>query len=157
MAHLRRRPIALLVVLVAALGLAPFGTHAQSPAQLPFRNADLPVEKRIDDLLGRLTLDEKLSLMIERAAPVERLGIPKFPWWNEALHGVARTGRATVSLDERALSLIGKDGRRVVEPGRFEGAVGGKQPGLSGTADAATTMVLTAGLELVGPAKPIAP
>ena len=61
------------------------------------------------------------------------------------------------SLDDRALSLVGKDGQRVVEPGRFTIAVGGKQPGLSGTADAATTMVLTADLELTGAPKPVAP
>jgi len=45
----------------------------------------------------------------------------------------------------------------VVEPGRFTIAVGGKQPGLAGTADAATTMVLSADLELVGAPKPVAP
>jgi beta-glucosidase len=61
------------------------------------------------------------------------------------------------TLDERALSLVGKDGQRVVEPGRFGVAVGGKQPGLTGTADAATTMVLTADLELTGLAKTVAP
>ena len=105
MARSRRRPLALLVVSLAAAGLAaPFGARAQSPAELPFRNPDLPLEQRVDDLLGRLTLDEKVSLMIERAAPVERLGIPSFPWWNEALHGVARTGRATVFPQAIALA-----------------------------------------------------
>ena len=101
----RRRPIALVVALLAAAGFAsPFGARAQAPAELPFRNPDLPVEKRIDDLLGRLTLDEKVSLMIERAAPVDRLAVPRFPWWNEALHGVARTGRATVFPQAIALA-----------------------------------------------------
>ena len=61
------------------------------------------------------------------------------------------------NVDERALSLVGEDGRRRVEPCRFTLAVGGKQPGLSGTADAATTMVLTADLELTGAAKVFAP
>ena len=70
--------------------------RSQTPQTLPFRNPDLPIEQRIDDLIGRLKLDEKVSLMIDRAAPIERLGIPAFPWWNEALHGVARAGRATV-------------------------------------------------------------
>ncbi len=92
-----------LVLSLLALAL-PFGARAQAPADLPFRNPDLPVEKRIDDLVGRLTLDEKVSLMIERAEPVERLGIPRFPWWNEALHGVARTGRATVFPQAIALA-----------------------------------------------------
>jgi beta-glucosidase len=83
------------VALAFAL-VAPPAARAQAPADLPFRNPDLPVDARVDDLLRRLTLDEKISLTIERAAPVERLGIPPFPWWGEALHGVARTGRATV-------------------------------------------------------------
>jgi beta-glucosidase len=98
----RRRCLVLsLLALAAAL---PFGARAQAPADLPFLNPDLPIEKRIDDLVGRLTLDEKVSLMIERAEPVERLGIPRFPWWNEALHGVARTGRATVFPQAIALA-----------------------------------------------------
>ncbi len=89
------RPV---VAALAALVLASVAAHGQAPdpQALPFRNPDLPVEQRIDDLLGRLTLDEKVSLMIERAAPVDHLGIPAFPWWNEALHGVARAGRVTV-------------------------------------------------------------
>jgi beta-glucosidase len=96
------RPSTTVALLISLAVAGPLG--AQSPADLPFRNPDLPVEKRIDDLLSRLTLDEKLSLMVERAAPVERLGIPAFPWWNEALHGVARTGRATVFPQAIALA-----------------------------------------------------
>lgn len=78
--------------------MAPFvmAPRAQPAASLPFRNPDLPIEQRVDDLVARLTLDEKVSLMIDRAQPVERLGIEAFPWWNEGLHGVARAGRATV-------------------------------------------------------------
>jgi beta-glucosidase len=75
---------------------AATATAAQPVSALPFRNPDLPLEQRVDDLVARLTLDEKVSLMVERASSVERLGIPRFPWWNEALHGVARAGRATV-------------------------------------------------------------
>jgi beta-glucosidase len=96
-----RRSLAL-AVLAALAAARPAG--AEPPADLPFRNPDLAVERRIDDLLSRLTLDEKVSLMVERAAPVERLGIPGFPWWNEALHGVARTGRATVFPQAIALA-----------------------------------------------------
>ncbi|MEP7256166.1 MAG: glycoside hydrolase family 3 C-terminal domain-containing protein, partial [Ferruginibacter sp.] len=54
------------------------------------------LEKRTTDLLQRLTLDEKISLLLYNSPGVERLGIPKYNWWNEALHGVARAGRATV-------------------------------------------------------------
>jgi beta-glucosidase len=60
-------------------------------------------------------------------------------------------------LDERALSVVGADGQRVVQPGRITISMGGKQPARSGTADAATTTVLTGDVELTGPAKPVAP
>lgn len=65
-------------------------------AQLPFRNSSLPVEKRVNDLLSRLTTDEKISLLLYNSPGVERLSIPQYNWWNEALHGLARAGRATV-------------------------------------------------------------
>ena len=63
---------------------------------LPYQNADLTAEERADDLLGRLTLEEKVSLMMDTSPAIERLGIPQFQWWNEALHGVGRNGFATV-------------------------------------------------------------
>ena len=70
--------------------------HAQ-PNQVPvFRNSKAPQEKRIKDLLSRLTLAEKISLLGYRSKAVPRLGIPAYNWWNEALHGVARAGQATV-------------------------------------------------------------
>jgi beta-glucosidase len=53
-------------------------------------------EERAADLLSKLTLEEKVLLMVDRNAPIERLGIQEYNWWNEALHGVARAGRATV-------------------------------------------------------------
>lgn len=65
-------------------------------AQYPFNDHSLPVDKRVDDLLGRLTTDEKISLLLYNSPGVERLGIPAYNWWNEALHGVGRAGRATV-------------------------------------------------------------
>ena len=53
-------------------------------------------EKRAQELISKLTLEEKTSLMMHPSAPVEALGIPAYDWWNEALHGVARNGKATV-------------------------------------------------------------
>ncbi|MFW6371798.1 MAG: hypothetical protein ACOC10_11410, partial [Bacteroidota bacterium] len=61
-----------------------------------FQNPSLAIEERIDDLIGRLTLEEKVSLMMYDSPAIERLGIPAYNWWNECLHGVARSGPATV-------------------------------------------------------------
>ena len=63
---------------------------------LPYQNPQLTAEQRADDLLGRLTLDEKVKLMMDTSPAIPRLGIPQFQWWNEALHGVGRNGFATV-------------------------------------------------------------
>ena len=64
--------------------------------QPAYKNPDLSVEKRVNDLISRMTLDEKISQMMNSAAPVERLGIPAYNWWSEGLHGVAVSGNATV-------------------------------------------------------------
>ncbi len=53
-------------------------------------------EKRAQELIAKLTIEEKASLMMHDSQPVEALGIPAYNWWNEALHGVARNGKATV-------------------------------------------------------------
>lgn len=58
---------------------------------LPFRNPDLPLEFRVNDLVSRLTLSEKVRMMKHSSPAIPRLGIPAYNWWNEALHGVART------------------------------------------------------------------
>ena len=72
---------------------ATLSMHAQ---QLPFQNTNLSNEQRVDDLMKRLTLDEKAKLMMNGSPAIERLGVPRFEWWNEALHGVGRNGFATV-------------------------------------------------------------
>jgi beta-glucosidase len=79
--------------LFSLLGFSLF-VSAQSPQ--PWQNPALPVEQRVDDLLGRLTLDEKVKLMMNGSPAIERLGIPQWNWWSEALHGVGRNGVATV-------------------------------------------------------------
>lgn len=59
---------------------------------LPFCSTSLHVRDRVKDLLGRLTLQEKIRLLVNNAAPVNRLGIKGYEWWSEALHGVSNTG-----------------------------------------------------------------
>ena len=61
-----------------------------------FLNEALPVEERVQDLLGRLTADEKIGLLRATAPAIPRLGIPKYNHGNEALHGIVRPGRFTV-------------------------------------------------------------
>ncbi len=62
----------------------------------PFRDPALPVDERVQDLINRLTLEEKAMQMVHNSPAVERLGIPEYNWWNEALHGIGRSGVATV-------------------------------------------------------------
>lgn len=64
--------------------------------QSTYKNTSLSPEKRAELLVKELTLEEKVSLMMDGSKPVERLGIKPYNWWNEALHGVARAGLATV-------------------------------------------------------------
>ncbi|MGI5455288.1 glycoside hydrolase family 3 C-terminal domain-containing protein [Streptomyces sp. CA-249302] len=93
----RRRPRTVLLValaLVAGLG-ATVPAHADDPAY-PFRDPSLSVDARVTDLLSRLTLDEKISLLHQYEPAIPRLGIQSFRTGTEALHGVAWLGKATV-------------------------------------------------------------
>ncbi|MFD2744701.1 MULTISPECIES: glycoside hydrolase family 3 C-terminal domain-containing protein [Sphingobacterium] len=69
---------------------------AQDQYDHPFRDPDVSVNERVENLLSLLTLEEKVGLMMNSSKAVPRLGIPAYDWWNEALHGVARSGKATV-------------------------------------------------------------
>ena len=70
--------------------------NAQAYKKLPFMNPNLSVEERVNDLVGRMTLEEKIGQMMNTAPSIKRLEIPEYNWWNECLHGVARAGLATV-------------------------------------------------------------
>jgi len=61
-----------------------------------YLDTSLPISERVDDLVSRMTLEEKVSQTVHAAPAIERLGIPEYNWWNECLHGVGRAGRATV-------------------------------------------------------------
>ena len=65
--------------------------HAQGAYEFPFQNHQLTFEQRVNDLVNRLTLEEKVAQMLNAAPAIPRLGIPAYDWWNEVLHGVART------------------------------------------------------------------
>lgn len=89
-----------------------------------YRDTTRPIDERVRDLISRMTLAEKISQMDHPAAAIPRLGMPAYNYWNEALHGVARNGRATVfpqaigmaatwdtDLVLRIASAIGDEGR----------------------------------------------
>ena len=78
-------------------------------AQQDFRNPNLSIDERAELLLNQLTLEEKLGMMEHRNPAIERLGIPAYSWWNEALHGVARNGFATVYPMPTALAATFDD------------------------------------------------
>ena len=65
-------------------------------ANAPFRDPKLPIKERVNDLVSRLTLEEKTAQMVHTAPAIPRLGIPAYNWWSEGLHGAAREGYATV-------------------------------------------------------------
>ena len=81
--------------LLSALFFLCMPVFAQNSAPA-FRNPQLPVQARVNDLLQQLTLEEKISLLGYNSKSIDRLGIPAYNWWNEALHGVARAGKATI-------------------------------------------------------------
>jgi beta-glucosidase len=80
-------------LLAGALTVISAPVSAQT---LPYRNPSLSPQERAKDLVGRLTLEEKASLMLDESAAVPNLGIRKFNWWSEALHGLANNGNVTV-------------------------------------------------------------
>ncbi|MGD1217403.1 glycoside hydrolase family 3 C-terminal domain-containing protein [Streptomyces krungchingensis] len=120
----RRRPGAALVVALALLAGPGVCLPAHADAAPAFRDPDLPVAARVDDLLARLTLDEKVSLLHQYEPAIPRLGIGAFRTGTEALHGVAWLGKATVfpqavglastwdpALIERVGSAVGDEAR----------------------------------------------
>ena len=122
--------------LAAGLILACVGLCADD-SRPPYLDPAQPREARIHDLISRMTLREKTDLMSNSTPGVPRLGIPKYDWWSEALHGVANAGRATVfpqaiglaamwdsTLQQEIAHVIGIEGRA-----KFNGYIGTPQEG----------------------------
>ncbi|MFA6484251.1 MAG: glycoside hydrolase family 3 N-terminal domain-containing protein, partial [Bacteroidales bacterium] len=84
-------------ILLLYIGVTASGLSAQEAAgKILYTDPSQPVSTRVADLVSRMTLEEKISQMQHTAPAIDRLGIPAYNWWNEALHGVARNGIATV-------------------------------------------------------------
>jgi len=85
------KKIAVLFALIAFANLL-YGQKAT----YEYQNANLSIEKRVDDFISQLTLEEKVQQLMMESPAIDRLGIRKYNWWNECLHGLARNGKATV-------------------------------------------------------------
>ena len=83
------------VLYFAILALLTIPTLAQEQEAMPYMNPALPTDQRVKDLIGRMTLEEKVQQMRDHSPAIPRLGVPKYDWWNEGLHGVAFAGYAT--------------------------------------------------------------
>jgi beta-glucosidase len=83
------------LIALTTAALATVLTTAAGAQTADYLNQDLSFATRVHDLVGRMTLEEKVSQMKDVAPAIDRLGIPAYNWWNEALHGVARSGLAT--------------------------------------------------------------
>lgn len=127
-----------------ALGLLA-ATLGFGQSQYPFQNPSLPLEERVNDLVSRLTLEEKVPQMLNAAPAIHRLNIPAYDWWNEVLHGVARTPyRVTVfpqaiamaaTFDTNSLKLMADysalEGRAIYNKAIQDGRAGQRYVGLT--------------------------
>ncbi|MBE7171776.1 MAG: glycoside hydrolase family 3 C-terminal domain-containing protein [Williamsia sp.] len=135
------------LALFAASGFF-FSVAAQTNSsndQYPFRNPSLSIEARVSDLVSRLTLEEKVGQMVNGAPAIPRLGVPAHNWWNEALHGVARTGY-NVTVYPQAIGMAAtfdtatmyrmadytaEEGRAIYNDNVRKGKPGGQYEGLT--------------------------
>src|SRR5215213_7827564 len=96
----RTRHQLIILLCLSSLLLSSVPARAQTPSTKgvtpDYLNPRLPVSRWAEDLVTRKTLEEKVAQMMNKAPAVERLGVPAYDWWNEALHGVAYAGNATV-------------------------------------------------------------
>jgi beta-glucosidase len=118
-----RAGVALAMFFFTALPLTVAGP-GEKEAQAPYLDTSLPIEQRVNDLISRMTLEEKVHEMQHTAPGIPGLGVPPYDWWNEALHGVARSGYATVFPQAIGMAatwdagLIHQEGRVISDEAR---------------------------------------
>ncbi|KAG9451583.1 hypothetical protein H6P81_011548 [Aristolochia fimbriata] len=90
--------------------LPPFACGASHPLtdSFGFCKTSLPISRRVEDLISRLTIDEKISQLVVKAPSITRLGVPSYNWWSEALHGIGyMDGGIQLAGDETQYGLYG--------------------------------------------------
>jgi beta-glucosidase len=92
----RFRTFVMLIVVLFGAVVSSVAQTTESASALPYLNPSLPTNQRVDDLVARMTLEEKASQLVNQARAIPRLQVPAYDWWSEALHGVANAGTATV-------------------------------------------------------------
>ncbi len=80
-----------IIPLLFAIATCTYSQAQTDISKLPFSDTRLSFEQRVNDLVSRMTLEEKVAQMLNAAPAIPRLGVPAYDWWNEVLHGVART------------------------------------------------------------------
>ena len=83
-------------LLGAMLAVPAWAQIQTAPSKSPWFDTSLSINARVDALITQMTPAEKASQLVNQSRPIPRLGVPGYNWWNEALHGVARNGYATV-------------------------------------------------------------
>jgi len=94
--HAARTRVTFGAVVVVVLLLMLIPSTAQTTGGAVYLDPSQPINVRVDDLVGRMTIEEKASQLVNQARAIPRLQVPAYNWWSEALHGVARAGTATV-------------------------------------------------------------
>ena len=79
-------------MLLAAMAVAMIAVSVKAQVKYPWQDPQLPRAERVENLLGMLTPEEKVGLMMNKSISIERLGIPSYNWWSEACHGVRQGG-----------------------------------------------------------------
>ena len=90
------KKLLMILILIITTAATIHVSAQQNSNSFPFRNTSLSFDERVNDLVSRMTLQEKADQLLYTAPAIPRLGVPAYTWWNEALHGVARAGYATV-------------------------------------------------------------
>jgi beta-glucosidase len=112
------------ILIYGLIACTPIVWAQTASVSAPYRNPSLSIPQRVNDLVSRMTLEEKVSQMQNGAAAIPRLGVPSYDWWSEALHGVAFSGYATVFPQAIGMAatwdapLIHEEGNVIATEGR---------------------------------------